>query len=154
MKIESKLVEAHIFRRIDGKVEFLALKRSKESYYPNIWQMVTGAIKKNEKAYECAIREIKEETGLSPIKLWALPNVNSYYSASEDAIILIPVFAAEIGNSCEVAISNEHSEYEWMDKTKFISCLAWPGQKKSVEVLYEYFFDENQYIYLIEIKNN
>ena len=154
MKIESNLVEAHIFRKINGRIEFLALKRSAESYYPNIWQMVTGSIKENEKAYQCAIREIEEETGLTTIKLWALPNINSYYYANEDAIVMIPVFAAEVENNCKIVLSNEHSEYEWMDKTNFISCLAWPGQKKSVDVLYEYFFSENHYINLIEIKNN
>jgi len=66
MNIISNLIEAHIFREKNGKLEFLSLKRSPEQYYPNLWQMVSGKIKENETAYQSAIREIKEETGLTP----------------------------------------------------------------------------------------
>jgi len=56
MKQETELIELHIFR-IDGdSLEFLLLKRSSEQYYPGLWQMVNGKIKK-EIAYTAEQRE-------------------------------------------------------------------------------------------------
>ena len=133
MKIIADLIEAHIFRRNGADLEFLALKRSPESFYPNLWQMVTGSVNAGEKAFEAAIREIEEETKLNPRKMWVLPNVNSFYSWEDDSISMIPVFVAEVDLQSEVKISSEHSEYMWMNKGEFIENLAWPGQKNSVE---------------------
>lgn len=152
MKIISKLIEAHIFRRNKNKLEFLAMKRIEGGPYPNIWQMVTGTIKRNEKAYKTAFREIKEETGLTPLRLWVLPKINSFYSSEDDCIFMIPVFAAEVNIDDLVTLSFEHSEFKWVDKTEIIKLLAWPGQKKSVEIISEYLLRENEIMKLVEIK--
>ena len=152
MEIISRTVEAHVVRRNGNRIEFLALKRSKEGMYPNIWQMVTGSIRENEKAYQTAAREIFEETKLIPEKFWVLPNINSFYSLEDDSVIVIPVFVAEVHQNSEVSISDEHSEFQWVTKEKMIDLLAWPGQKKSVEILFEYFAKEKNIINLIEIK--
>ncbi|NOX65777.1 MAG: NUDIX domain-containing protein [Chlorobi bacterium] len=152
MKIISNLVEAHIFRRKGGELELLAIKRTGGLSYPNLWQMVTGGIQDGEKAYITALREIKEETGLTPKRLWSLPNINSFYSSEDDCIFMIPVFAAEVDAEDTVTISFEHSEYKWIGKDEMIEILAWPGQKKSVEILHEYLSNENKIINLVEIK--
>ena len=152
MKILSNLIEAHIFRRNKNELEFLAMKRVQDGSYPNIWQMVTGAIHDNEKAYETAIREIKEETGLFPLRMWTLPNINSFYSSKDDCIFMIPVFAAEVNLNDLVTLSSEHSEFNWVDKDEMIKLLAWPGQKKSVEILSEYIASEKKFMKLVEIK--
>ncbi len=152
MKTISKLVEAHIFRRKNDRLEFLAIKRAGNLSYPNLWQMVTGGIQEGEKAYMTALREIKEETGLIPKKFWALPNINSFYSSEDDCIFTIPVFAAEVGAEDSVTISFEHSKYKWVGKDEMINILAWPGQKKSVEILCEYLSTENEVMNLVEIK--
>ena len=55
MKITSNLIEVHIFRRNKNELEFLAMKRIEGGPYPNIWQMVTGEIQRNEKAYKTAL---------------------------------------------------------------------------------------------------
>lgn len=152
MKIISSLIEAHIFRRKGEGIELLAIKRMGNLSYPNLWQMVTGGIQDGEKAYITALREIKEETGLTPKRLWSLPNINSFYSSEDDCIFMIPVFAAEVNEEDPVTISFEHSEYKWIDKDEMIEILAWPGQKKSVEILCEYLSEENKIMNLVEIK--
>ena len=80
MQIISNMIESHIFREVKNGIEFLLLKRSDNQIYGGLWQMVTGKIKEGEKAYQTALREIEEETCLKPIKLWVVPNVNSFYS--------------------------------------------------------------------------
>lgn len=150
MNVTSGLIEAHVFRKKKDGIEFLLLKRSENENYGGIWQMVTGSIDEGEKASDTALREIKEETGLTPEKLWVVPNVNSFYSPEKDSLIMIPVFAALVNNEA-VVISSEHSEYQWVDKEKAKSLLAWNGQRKSVDTIYQYFESENPVLYFNEI---
>ena len=152
MNIISNLIEAHIFREQHGRIEFLLLKRSPDEYYPNLWQMVSGKIKENETAYKTAIREIKEETSLSPEKFWVAPTVNSFYSPDKDYICLLPVFAAKVKFESKVILSKEHVEYKWVKPEEAKQMLAWDGQKKSVDVIVDYFINRNSFLNFIEIK--
>ncbi len=152
MNIISNLIEAHIFREQNGKLEFLLLKRSPKQYYPNIWQMVTGKIKENELAYQTALREIKEETSLTPENIWVAPTVNSFYSPDKDYICLLPVFAAKVKFDSEVKLSKEHTEYKWLSPEEAKNLLAWDGQRKSVDVIVEYFLYRNSFLNFVEIK--
>lgn len=152
MKIISNLIEAHIFREKNRELEFLLLKRASYQYYPNLWQMVSGKIKEGEKAYQTALREIKEETNLIPEKLWIAPNINSFYSPDDEYISLIPVFAAKVSQDSEVIISSEHSEFKWVNKDEAKNFLAWEGQRKSVDVIAEYFISRKSFLNFVEIK--
>lgn len=151
MNVASNLIEAHIFRLAGKELEFLLLKRSEKEIYPGLWQMVTGSIDDNEKAYQTAIREIKEETGLTPVKFWVVPNVNSFYSPKQNSICMVPVFAALVADDSNVNISGEHSEYKWVGKDDAIKLLAWPGQRNSVETIYEYFKNQQNFLFFMEI---
>lgn len=151
MKIISNLIEAHIFCEQSGKLEFLLLKRSPEQYYPNLWQMVSGKIKENELAYQSALREIKEETGLIPEKFWVAPTVNSFYSPDKDYICLLPVFAAKVKYDSEVVISKEHIEYKWVSSEEAKNLLAWDGQRKSIDVIVDYVLNKSSFLNFIEI---
>ena len=96
MKIISNLIEAHIFRMNENKIEFLVLKRSDKEIYPGLWQMVSGRIKRSEKAFQTALREIQEETNLKPKKFWVVPNINSFYLQEKDLIKFFLVFLVQI----------------------------------------------------------
>mgnify|MGYP003428784243 FL=1 len=152
MNIISNLIEAHIFRERNGKLEFLLLKRSPEQYYPNIWQMVTGKIKENEAAFNTALREIEEETGLVPEKFWVAPTVNSFYAPDKDYICLLPVFAAKVNSDSEIKISKEHTEHKWLSPEEAKKFLAWDGQRKSVDLIVDYVLNRNSFLNFIEIK--
>ncbi|MEW6701684.1 MAG: NUDIX domain-containing protein [Bacteroidota bacterium] len=151
MNVTSSLIEVHIFRKVENDLEFLLLKRAMNEKYPGVWQMVTGAIDNNEKAFQTALREIKEETGLSPIKFWIVPNINSFYSPEKNQICMIPVFAALVDEKSEIEISHEHSKFKWTSKEETLRMLAWPGQRKSVEIIYEYFSNQQSFLKLVEI---
>lgn len=152
MKIVSTLVEVHVFRIGESDLQFLLLKRADNEKYPGLWQMITGATDENEKAFRTALREIKEETNLTPVKFWVLPNVNSFYSPEMDELCMIPVFAAMVNQSSQVTISHEHSDFKWVDKDEAKKLLAWPGQRKSVDIIYEYFTNQQSFLKFVEIK--
>ncbi len=152
MDIISQMIEAHIFREANDGIEFLLLKRSEKEIYPGLWQMVNGKIKEGERAYQTALREIKEESGIVPEKLWVVPKVDSFYSHENDNIILLPVFAARFSFFSKVKISNEHSEFKWVNPDEAKKLLAWDGQRQSIDLIHNYFKKEISFLNLVEVK--
>ncbi len=146
------MIEAHIVRKVKGDIEFLLLKRSEKDIYPGVWQMVTGSILSGEKAYDAVIREIKEETGLTPLKLWVVPYMNSFYSRYRNHVCMVPVFCALVEGNHDIIISDEHVEYKWINKSEAVKSLAWIGQRNSVEIIHEYLTNEINVLNFEEIK--
>lgn len=152
MDIVSNLIEAHIFRESESGIEFLLLQRNEDQIYPSVWQMVSGKIERNEKAFETSLRELKEETNLTPLKMWVAPKVNSFYSSGDDSICLIPVFAIQVENNAKVKISGEHSDYKWVTPNEAKKLLAWYGQRRAVDLISEYFLNEKSFLKFVEIQ--
>jgi dihydroneopterin triphosphate diphosphatase len=140
-KISSRFVDCHVFRRRGGRVEFLLLKRCPGILMEGTWQMVSGTIEGDEAAYQCALRELLEETGLRPVHFYQASYVNRFYLAATDEIVLSPVFAAEVGERADVLLSDEHTEYEWVDFDEAIRRYPWPGQRKALHVIRDQFID-------------
>jgi dihydroneopterin triphosphate diphosphatase len=150
MKLKSDLIELHVVKIINNEMLFLLLKRSAHKIYPGLWQMVSGHIKKGETAVQTALRELQEETGLQPSRFWVAPNVNSFYSPDEDSISFIPVFVAQVNND-NVLISDEHSEFKWVNSEEAKTFLAWEGQRRSVDIIKEYFTNQMSFLKFTEI---
>lgn len=152
MKVISDIIEAHICRLKNSELQFIVLKRSENEIYPNIWQMVSGRMNEGEAAYEAAAREIYEETNLKINELWVVPNVNSYYSAKNDTVSLIPVFLAMVNDHDEVKISDEHSEYKWVSFDEVCDLLAWAGQIESVKIIKQYLTEKKSLLNFVKVK--
>jgi dihydroneopterin triphosphate diphosphatase len=103
------------------------------------WQMVSGTIEEGEKAYECARREMHEETGLRPKHFYQASYVNRFYLAYTDEVVLSPVFAAEVDASAQVRLSAEHTDFAWVSYEEALRRFAWPGQRKALAVIREQF---------------
>jgi len=151
MKMESCLVEVNIIRKIENTIEFLLMKRAEDEKYPGVWQMVTGHIEKDEKATEAAVRETIEETGLQIKNLWSIPHINSFYNPETDSICLIPVFVTKAEQNFVPELSDEHSEFLWVKREDAVNLVAWPGQRKSIEIISEYFTEERSEINFLRI---
>jgi dATP pyrophosphohydrolase len=143
-KVVSTYIELHIMKIENGKLKFLLLKRSSDEKYPNIWQMVTGHIRSGEKAFETALRELKEETGLVAEELYSVPIVNSVYLAETDEVCLIPVFLCRVKENSYVQISSEHQEFKWVNVDEAEKLLNWEGQKKSVRMINDYWYNSRE----------
>jgi dATP pyrophosphohydrolase len=151
MKIVSTMIEAHIFKETKSGIEFLLMKRADNQFYPGLWQMVTGKIESDEKAYETALREIKEETGLTPEQLWIAPTINSFYEPKDEYICLLPVFAAKVDAGSEISISDEHTEFKWLKSKEAKEMLAWPGQREAVDIIEDYFINKKSFFHFVEV---
>ncbi|PEN13398.1 NUDIX pyrophosphatase [Longibacter salinarum] len=110
-------------------VELLLLRRADGTSYEGTWRMVGGGIDSGEAAWETAKRELLEETGCTPDRLWALPSVNTFYEWKTDRISLTPAFAAELPDA-NITLNAEHDEYRWFTPADACSELAWPEQQR------------------------
>jgi dATP pyrophosphohydrolase len=144
--ITSRFVDCHVFRRRPGAgdggstEEWLVLRRS-PGFMGDTWQMVSGTIEGAEKAYQCAQRELFEETGLRPLHFYQASYVNRFYLAATDEIVLSPVFAAEVAPDAGVRLSEEHTDFEWVGWQEAMRRFPWPGQRKALAVIREQFIE-------------
>ena len=134
-KINSIYIECYVAKKFKDGYRFLLLKRADgEKLYPGIWQIITGRIEKGEKAFETALREVKEESGLEACKLYVLPDTTTFYSPRTDAISLIHLFVC-IVNSDKVKLSDEHSESKWLGAEKASGKLYFKSQKENIKFI-------------------
>ena len=148
--IKMNVVDCHVVYWEADIPQFLTIKRSPQERYPLIWQCVTGGINTNERAYQTAVRELKEETGLYREKMWTVDRVNNYYDPKYDSVFLIPIFGIEV-KSKDVKLSSEHVDYFWGSKDKVKNKLLWNQQKMGLENFYQMLTSEPKKLELSEI---
>ena len=151
-KVISNYVEVHVAYKNKSGYEFLLLKRTEEDkVYPGIWQMITGGVQDFETIRDGVMREITEETGIKPMAVYSIPRVNSFYFDYGDAICLSPVFLAIAGNK-DVKLSEEHTEYKWVDYNNAIALIRWPDQIESLNVIHKYLNDSFLFNKLLKLE--
>ena len=101
-----------LFRKEDSKILFLLL------HYPSgHWDFIKGKMEKGESTHETAIRETKEETGITDITF--LENFEEWikydFQYQGELVRKKVVFFLAETKTKEVMISHEHLDYTWMD---------------------------------------
>ena len=143
--IVSQIVEVCVFRGSKPEPQYLLLKRSEhDKLYPGTWQIVTGVMEQGEHSVQAALRELKEETGLSIRRLWTVPVVSSFYDPSKDFIHLIPMFAVEVSTGQEPVLSSEHQTSAWFSYENARKKLVWPDQRKTLKVVHKYIVGDQE----------
>jgi dATP pyrophosphohydrolase len=129
-------VDCYIYRHTTDGIRFLLMKRNLNKIYEHLWQGVAGKIEKGETASEAAVRELKEETGLSPVNIFVADHVSRFYEVHGDRINLVPVFGIEV-DSENVILSEEHISYKWANIDEALNTLVWNGQKKGIQTVHD-----------------
>lgn len=103
------------------------------------WEMIAGKIEKDETAWQAALRELKEETGLQAQALYSADTLEAFYAPRADVIDLTPVFVAFVDENARVQLSDEHDAYEWLTAAHAGRRLAFSEQRrilKHIEALF------------------
>ncbi len=117
-----------IIRNNNNKI--LVIKRSaKEEVFEKLWDIPGGRMNFGEMPVEALTREIKEETGLTvnilnPFTVW------SFMAQDDLQVIGITMLADYV--SGEVTLSEEHTEYKWIDPKEFAELDANGNLKKEI----------------------
>ena len=90
--------------------KFLLVKRSKENSSSGQWAFPGGKIEEGETAYDAALRELEEETGLSGE---IIRQGNSYIGEGE--LGYWRIYPVHVEASGTVELDHEHSEFKWLN---------------------------------------
>ena len=128
-------VEVYVFRRRARRVEFLALRRAPGRKLAGVWQPVTGKIELLETIAEAARREVREEIGIPPRRMWRLESTSIHLDARGRSLVVLPLLAAEVGARDPVRLSKEHDEWRFVSAAAAGRLYLWDSQRQGLEAV-------------------
>jgi 8-oxo-dGTP pyrophosphatase MutT (NUDIX family) len=131
--IRVSLVDLYVLRGVRGGLECLVLRRAPGGRCPGSWEAVHGHIEPGEAPADAARRELLEETGLQPERMYNLSRVETFYQHRLDEVALVPVFAAFVASDAVVRTGTEHDAHEWLDPAGARRRFAWPREARALE---------------------
>jgi len=101
-----------LFRNDSDKNEFLLL-----NYPQGHWDFVKGKIEQNETSHETALRETKEETGITNIEFvdGFEESVEYDFRFKKENIHKNVIFFLAKTNEKNIKLSHEHNDYLWLE---------------------------------------
>lgn len=122
-----------ILRPRDGSYDLLMARRAEGKYMGGTWQLISGGLEKDETAWEGALREMREETGLSPNEFYRLSTLTQFYRPDNDSLNTAPMFCAIVDPAAQVVINPEHTHFEWVPIAEAPSRLMWPSDRAALQ---------------------
>jgi 8-oxo-dGTP pyrophosphatase MutT (NUDIX family) len=132
--VRTLIVDVYVLRLGGGggRPEVLVLRRAAGERCAGTWETVHGHIAEGEAPVAAALRELKEEAGLAPARLYNLSRVESFYLHQRDVLALIPAFCAIVPAGADVTISSEHDRGEWVGVEEAARRFAWPRERRAL----------------------
>ncbi|XP_052796259.1 bis(5'-nucleosyl)-tetraphosphatase [asymmetrical]-like [Mya arenaria] len=105
-----------VFRRVVDSVEYLVLKHSNTEGH---WSPPKGKIDPGEALFDAALRETREETGLTVPPLVLHKDFhNTVHYQRKGVPKKIDFWLAELCDDTDVKLSEEHTEFKWLKVTE------------------------------------
>jgi ADP-ribose pyrophosphatase len=88
-----------VFRNQDGEIQVLLIRQFRHAAGGTIWEIPAGVLEKDEKPEDCAIRELKEETGAVAGKIEHLATILTTPGFTDERIHLFLATDVELGSA-------------------------------------------------------
>lgn len=111
--------------------DVLTLQRGAHTRCTGAWEIVHGRIERGERPEQAALREVAEETGMTPLRLYSI-TVNSFYLHQTGTVYLALVFAAIVQGDAAIQLGPEHANGEWRTFAGASEILAWPREREAL----------------------
>ncbi|CAN5799687.1 hypothetical protein BH24GEM1_BH24GEM1_03950 [soil metagenome] len=131
--IRVSLVDVYVLRHGRAGLECLVLRRGAGGRCPGSWEAVHGHIEEGERPWQAAKRELEEETGLAPDRLYNLSRVETFYQHRLDEVAMVPVIVAFVPVDAAVRLGPEHDAHEWLAPAEAAARFAWPRERRALE---------------------
>ncbi|GAK14081.1 NUDIX pyrophosphatase [Geomicrobium sp. JCM 19039] len=119
----------------------LLLKRN-DAPLQGAWCYIGGGIEEGERAWEAALREIEEETGVTDVSLYTSNTFDQFYSPEQNEIYIAPVFVGLVKEATPIVLNDEHSEYRWLTIEAAKEQATMPGNDQVLEFIEKHFVQQ------------
>lgn len=121
---------------VNERGELLLIKRGGNNpHKPGVWEIPGGRLEPMEDPFEGLKREIKEETGLD-VEVMNPLRIHHFTRDDGQKITMITFLCKPVSGS--VNLSNEHTEYLWIEMDNSFSKLH-PAYHEEVEIFKKFF---------------
>ncbi len=131
-RIMSDSVDVYPFRRVNGRAQFLLLRRRPAVALGGTWHAVHAKVGAGETAYGAALRELRQATGMPPTNFYSADLISQFYDHYSDTIVLTPVFAALLEGPGPVILSPDYGDFAWCEADEAIARLFSSAQRAAV----------------------
>jgi dATP pyrophosphohydrolase len=134
MNVRYDMIACHVVRPDPSgrSHEFLQLRRRAGDYMGGTWQTVRGTAAPGEAAWQAALRELREETGLVPTEFYKLSLLESFYLVRGETIWHCPSFVALVPADAEVVLNEEHDAFRWKPRDRIDAETMWAGERQVI----------------------
>ncbi|MDB4878051.1 MAG: type secretion system protein [Gemmatimonadetes bacterium] len=135
-QVQVGTVDVLVIRPLPDGWRVLALQRAMETRCPGSWETVHGHIDPGEEPEDAAVRETREEAGLTVERLYNV-RVQPFYVHKQHIVHLSVVFAAFVGEAGSVTTGSEHQRAEWLTVDEALARFSFPAERESLRVAVE-----------------
>ena len=126
-------VDVYVLRHGARGPEVALLRRGSAGRSPGSWETVHGTIEPGETPVRAALRELAEETGLVPLRLYNASRMEAFYRHRADEVALGAAFVAFVGPDAALRPSIEHDRAEWTSPAEAARRFSWPRERRALE---------------------
>jgi dATP pyrophosphohydrolase len=128
--------------RGEGADAKVLLMRRSEDILAGLWCQVTGRIEAGETAWEAALREVIEETGIQPSRLYSADFCDFFYDPSTNSVEALPMFLATVATDSEVRLNSENTEFCWVDLHEATDIVPFVGHRVALREIGRDFLEK------------
>ena len=149
LPVSSHSVSVFLLRPDGQETQVLLMRRM--GTLEGLWCQVAGGIEPGEKAWQTALREVREETGIQLDELWSADVLEQFYEPERECIALVPVFVGLVPAGTQVVLNDEHDAYQWVSFAEASELLSFSGQREVLSAVKREFVDKapNPYLKII-----
>ncbi len=107
----------------------------------NTWGQIAGMIEPEETAWQAALREVQEETGITLDEIWSADADIRFYVPEKNYFSILPVFVSHISRDTPIKLNHEHDAYQWFSFADAKALVSFPGQRRMLELIEEEFIN-------------
>ena len=144
-------VDVWPYRQMGSAAEFLLLHRSGRDG-PPFWQGVSGWIEEGEAPHLTALRELREETGLEAVELYAVDALFDLYAWKRGTVEAIVPFAALLASDGEPRLSEEHDDWRWESLDAALELVPYEPQRAALRRISADILDRPELAHLYRIE--
>lgn len=151
-RVVSDIVDVYVFRRLNGRVQFLLLQRKPNVSMGNTWQAFHSQIRMGETTLSTVKQVVRDAADLAVDTIYSADYINQFYDEGRDAMVLSPVFAVTVKAQAPVRLSEEYRDAGWYDRDDSTTRLPFSGQRWAVRHIDEIMSlgDDERNIYRID----